>query len=1390
MLAVGKQMILIDRYTGCQTSTQLQKKRKFKQDLDIEGIRDLSFDRKLLKKKPKLYAEYVVRHIDSIAGDDKEGRRRLALDLVKTEFGAQELVLNIDHYCLDDQKFKEQVVFEISGIKYGPWAVSKHFEKIGITDLKIKKSLALKIAMGKQSIKLLVCSDFGSSKALALNIEKFGFKDTKFLHRLALEILKEHRAEEALISNFEKFHFDQSILEEIIRQGPIYTTRYVAKYIHKMGFDLEFRKKIALMILERGIIDDLASYIDRFDIDDQEFRFQIASRLCENNVCGKNLIENLNKFHFDDEALQQLAFICAERPSAGLLVENLEKFRIKNSNLKNKLVNKIVRAKFGCSKLAAHIEKFDLEDDEKYDLAFKIAEDDYGAAALAQNIKKFPFINMVHRRKLAKKIVKQNNGARAFVENIEQFVFKDLYDFLNRIAEHNEGAKALAANPWEFEFYDDEEVKNLTLKIIQHKKAARILAQKIKIFDFDNEFLKRLASKIVHNEVVEEVIQNLADFGLCDQESLKKIALEMAQYHPYELSRNICMFRFQDSDFLKTLAMQIACTNYGSYMICNCVENFGIKDSQSLRELGDRIMRHSSCYSTLIHYFERYGLADSEFIHNLMLKIKRSPPDSVSDGKAVVKFFIRHCFDDEKTRQECVSANINNEFIACALRERIQEFHFNDPDLMLVLALDMIKSKWGMATLLQSLDQFHFSNQKIKQSLLKARDVVSYTILDPKERKRLFIDFLFNWDRVESSADETKKYCQHFLGDSQHLSVLKRTFNLQLNERPSLKEFNESWKSLFNQMKRQKYPTKPLQYLKSLAVKILPLLKCLDKMESLIDDELQNQLVQWMFYGTCRAFLLLSKEQLELVIQTEIFKILYELRDMDLRYTLIDRFISKLQTLDSKVKRREFLTSTCKSKNTLLVRLLLEKLKARGTEIDDDGAFENSLTTFSKNKLDKDIFYRGKFLHDGNKLIPLLKALLNLEQSRQLESFQIAQCLKYLTRLPDEKLSEELNALHALFILENAGLLVFDLESESPKQIFGILKSAFEQLLPGLELKNSELFEQVFFGKRHPEALLTYIAGFQEWRSVDKDAMTSIIQEFVENIDHGLFQEKRYEGSVHLESVFNSRIGLKEAWKKGRSASFMEYLSKAVPSEGFELAGYLKKKISEGHFPKEMSVNLKDLLDNLIKNPKSLSKKSLRELEEAVCKEGPECEFLNDIRELKRMLSGSMDLNIEEWTLVNSDDPLDLFLSGTEVGGSCQRINGNPNLNKALMGYVMDGKYRIIVIKDEHEIIVGRAVLRLLFDEKRGEPVLFYEQVYPGTLKQEYKDAMAAFTNECARDLGVPVTTKNRDSGMTYYGVLTSYSCKAPFEYCDGGGGLKSGQYIITGSRYLVDPES
>jgi hypothetical protein len=149
----------------------------------------------------------------------------------------------------------------------------------------------------------------------------------------------------------------------------------------------------------------------------------------------------------------------------------------------------------------------------------------------------------------------------------------------------------------------------------------------------------------------------------------------------------------------------------------------------------------------------------------------------------------------------------------------------------------------------------------------------------------------------------------------------------------------------------------------------------------------------------------------------------------------------------------------------------------------------------------------------------------------------------------------------------------------------------------------------------------------------------------------------------------------------------------------------------------------------------------------------------------------------KELTIVDTEDAEDLFLCGTEVDGSCQRVDADTNLNKCLMGYVLDGKIRLIAVKDDKGKIISRAIIKLLLTED-NKPALFFEKIYGGNA---YEKDLKSLAKAKAKSMGVSIF-ESQPGGI----ILHSEGSPAPFEYEDGGIGVAIGGIYRVHAMYLL----
>lgn len=99
----------------------------------------------------------------------------------------------------------------------------------------------------------------------------------------------------------------------------------------------------------------------------------------------------------------------------------------------------------------------------------------------------------------------------------------------------------------------------------------------------------------------------------------------------------------------------------------------------------------------------------------------------------------------------------------------------------------------------------------------------------------------------------------------------------------------------------------------------------------------------------------------------------------------------------------------------------------------------------------------------------------------------------------------------------------------------------------------------------------------------------------------------------------------------------------------------------------------------------------------------------------------------------------------------------------------MDGKNRIIAIKDSSGKIVARALFRLLWNPKTKKAVLFQDPIYPHPLSEKYVKAIDAYAILRAQQIGCPLysTTNSQKVSETAEIIQALGNDIIPYEYVD-----------------------
>ena len=349
---------------------------------------------------------------------------------------------------------------------------------------------------------------------------------------------------------------------------------------------------------------------------------------------------------------------------------------------------------------------------------------------------------------------------------------------------------------------------------------------------------------------------------------------------------------------------------------------------------------------------------------------------------------------------------------------------------------------------------------------------------------------------------------------------------------------------------------------------------------------------------------------------------------------------------------------------------------------------------------------------------------------------------------------------------------------------------------------------------------------------IQKPLVIEILGKFVNSCLKGEFPNCRYDllNNPHLTIIFKNNPDLFEKWK-APSEIPLEHIVKQDLSQSaashIVVKDLMKLAIDNDHLGDKnlLSKEFTDFLDGngfdaineivvVLKNRLESSKTQYRDSKKEIeidClnaldsnlllnqriqslqilydKLDDNLEFKNDVRGIIEKISPSQIAQLVFKSIVSAESWEDFLLMGTEVNNSCQRIDGIPDLNKCLLSYILDGKNKVIIIKNSQGKIVARSVLRILWDEEQKSPVLFMERIYTKGKNSELPNLIRKGCEKIAQDIKLPLVASKRDfpNGLPYKGQLSALGGPAPFEYVDALSGIQeNGKFTISNCIFLT----
>lgn len=428
--------------------------------------------------------------------------------------------------------------------------------------------------------------------------------------------------------------------------------------------------------------------------------------------------------------------------------------------------------------------------------------------------------------------------------------------------------------------------------------------------------------------------------------------------------------------------------------------------------------------------------------------------------------------------------------------------------------------------------------------------------------------------------------------------------------------------------------------------------------------------------------------------------------------------------------------------HTKVPMLLLVALRAKGIQLE------------TCQELIKGVQAQTQTFKDGNKLRTLVNGISAVLNSSKL-STEDKEFLLSKIKLQDRvALKTAFSTLQGIIGFESMDKMdALSKANLEKKTLNEILYETIRALLPMKPIENfQEKFFNCFVTSRSPNFLMTYAAKLNS--QPDSFELLRYLGGIVDEVLAGNYPASRYDlQGEHVKTIFTGREALFEEWKKGEKANLGDFLLQTDPE--------LDQKL-----------------------PFEEQKKLLKEKMEELGKKSPDFE---EIREKFESLIQKNEAlkSFNRFTIEDTDHYIDLFLVGKEGGSSCQAVDGEAKWNKCLMGYVGDGKIRLLAIKDSDGKIIARQIMRVLWDGEK--PVLFIEQMYPKVVNPKYKEAMELFAKERARKLGLPLLLRDDKSTLPLYGKpVFSLGSPARYEYSDSVGSTPEGEACITKGIYTI----
>lgn len=899
--------------------------------------------------------------------------------------------------------------------------------------------------------------------------------------------------------------------------------------------------------------------------------------------------------------------------------------------------------------------------------------------------------------------------------------------------------------------------------------------------------------------------KRIKNFGIEDEESLIKIALECAKQDGRGTAIFIQNFGIKKEEDRAKIALE--CAKQNGFAVAFYFQNFKIKKQE------DRVKISLECgkqdgFNTA-RYFQNFKIKKEEDRANIALNFARQ--NALGTAKYIQNFGLK---EENRVKVALSCAKQNGKFTATY----IENFRIKKEDDKVKIALECAKQNGGGTA--ENIHRFWIKDEesRFKIALECANQNVGDTALNfymfgIKEEERR-VKFALECAKKDGySTASSIRYFNIKNDQARHkifIECLKQNekslLTFDLNSLPPKNKLAQ----LLLKNAEMKERRESLTVVARNFVKELP---CSDVSKTIIEkkiDEIsklkphtQDRAALWLLHS---LFLMNEAEAttLDWMLGNGLWSELGDLRRPELRGRLTQTLFD-LASSKENIERDEFISLMGKKKQP---RLMLLAIPLFGIQ-----NLDTCIKTLSELKINK-----KAPLSNVHHQITLLEAAHLLSTSNMLTPEQKSSGIQRIFSVEKDdqrKMINNATAAKGLLQLKNSKWI------DSESDLGTLFKECFERLIPlrGFEGNAAQKYDEIFANCRNPDGLITYAAGL---KTLNRPKVMECLGQFVSHVFSGTFKTFRYDINTHphLAKISESHPNILEMWKGDFQVNPKNWVSTKLMDDNHledadlsylkqhldatsdeERKGAFSKLIKEFNEKKQgknkkeieedpLCVNLK-LQMELIKLAKggetadlASFKKEFLEIQRLLnlTKYG-ESEFAHDVEGILEKLEKSEEKSTtkEDFKVFVTDDPVDWMLCGTDVPGSGQRLDGIPGLNVGLLGYMMDGKNRLLVIKNSEGKIAARTLLSLLWDG--DNPVLYRERLYPDTISAKESEALNRLAKQIAEKLNVPLTAKEGKGGA-YGKSLHALGGPAPYEYSDACKGITvNGRYTITGAN-------